>query len=82
MDLSSRKLSLKWNGDEYSVKHPSVKQHMSYVAQLQKKEGKEVEVLINFLDSLGLPKEASLEMDIAHLQQLMSALTGTDTEKK
>ena len=82
MDLSSRTLSLKWNGDEYSLKHPSVRQHMAYTEQLQKKKGKEVEVLIDFLDGLGLPKKASLEMELGHLQQVVGALTGTDGQGK
>ena len=82
MDLSSRILSLKWNGNEYNVKHPSVKQHMAYTTQLQKKKGKEVEVLIDFLDGLGLPKECSMEMELSHLQQVVGALTGTDGQGK
>ena len=82
MDLSSRTLSLKWNGDEYSLKHPSVRQHMAYTEQLQKKKGKEVEDLIDFLDGLGLPKECSMEMELGHLQQVVSALTGTDGQGK
>jgi hypothetical protein len=82
MDLSSTTLSLKWNGDEYSLKHPSVRQHMAYTEQLQKKKGKEVECLIDFLEGLGLPKQASLEMELGHLQQVVSALTGAKNQGK
>ncbi len=76
MDLSSTTLSLKWNGDEYSLKHPSVRQHMAYTEQLQKKKGKEVECLIDFLEGLGLPKKASLEMELGHLQKIVNTIAG------
>lgn len=82
MDLSSSKLSLKWNGDEYSLKHPSVRQHMLYTKDLEKSKGKEVECLIKFLEGLGLPKDVSYEMELGHLQKVVGALTGVDGQGK
>ena len=82
MDLSSSTLALKWNGDEYNLKHPSVKKHIAYTKSLQKNKGKEVECLIDFLEGLGLPKEVSYEMEFSHLQQVVGALTGVDDQGK
>lgn len=82
MDLSSTTLSLKWNGDEFKLKHPSVKQHMLYTKDLEKSKGKEVECLIKFLEGLGLPTEVSYEMELGHLQQVVGALTGADSKGK
>ena len=82
MDLASTTLALKWNGAEYSLKHPSVKQHMLYTKDLEKSKGKEVECLISFLEGLGLPKNVSYEMELGHLQKVIGALTGADAGKK
>ena len=76
MDLSSTVLSLKWNGDEYKVKYPSVKAHMLYSKTLKEKKGKEGECLIDFLESLGLPKKVSYEMELGHLKQVAETISG------
>tara|TARA_Y100000593_G_scaffold55043_1_gene102894 strand:+ start:3313 stop:3474 length:162 start_codon:yes stop_codon:yes gene_type:complete len=49
---------------------------MAYTEQLQKKKGKEVECLIDFLEGLGLPKKASLEMELGHLQKIVNTIAG------
>lgn len=69
LEIKDRILVIKYKGNTYEVRFPSVKESNEYLFNLKsKKENSEFEnVLIDFLDKLGLPKEISENMEMSDL---------------
>jgi len=75
LEFKRRELALKVYGEEYKILFPTVSQVQNYAKELNKRGEEDAgELLLEFLDKLGLPKEVSGEMESDHLQQVVNAL--------
>lgn len=74
LEFKSRELKLKFNDKEYTVKYPTVNDVVDFTEELEKKEVKEVTVIMTLLDKLGLPKKVSGLMEIGQLNALVTEL--------
>lgn len=74
LEFKKSVLQVKIEGVEYSIKFPTIKAVKSL--QEQSKEGKELESTLSFLSALGLPVEVAEELEPAHLQAIVEALSG------
>ena len=74
LEFKSRELKLKFNDKEYTVKYPTVSDVVDFTEELEKKEVKEVTVIMTLLDKLGLPKKVSGLMEIGQLNALVTEL--------
>lgn len=73
MEIKRKVLKLKFDGREFEIKFPSVKQ----LKELQKKDGEDdLEMTLRFLSELGLPKEASEQMEPDHIKEIVDHITG------
>lgn len=79
MELKKRVLNLKFNGGEFQVNFPTVKQLKE---DAKPKEGEtELDATIRFLSALGLPAEVALEMEAVHIQEIVVHLTDQKKSK-
>ena len=76
MELKRKKLNIKLDGNEHEVSFPTVKQFSEYQKELKDSEGKEIDLIVNFLDKLGLKKEISEGLEMDHMTQIIDALGG------
>lgn len=73
MEIKKRVLALKFDGNDYSVKYPSVKQLKELSV---KREGEtDLDMTFRFLSELGLPQEVAEEMESEHINEIISVLT-------
>lgn len=77
--FTKRVLELDYNGESLKVDFPSMKQLRLFVADTEKEENSETEIVktMDFLESLGIPKSLLDEMEPEHLQEILSVLLGT-----
>lgn len=72
MDFKKRVLKFKFEGADYVVPFPSNRKlHEFQKKQSKSKEEDSLELLIDFLDGLGLPSDVSWEMEPSHLTQIL-----------
>lgn len=75
LEFKKRELKLKVYGEEYLLNFPTVKQTQDYAKKLEGVSDNEATgLVINLLDSLGLPTEVTNEMEPEHLGQVISEL--------
>ncbi len=74
--LEFKKTVLKINlyGDSVEVRFPTVGEIKRF-EESEKKSEASIEVMVEFLDSLGLPKEKTNDMEIEHFTQIIEKLT-------
>ena len=79
MELKRRKLQIKLDGESYEMSFPTVKQMADYKTDLdsQDDDSQTIEVMANFFDSLGLPKEVCYSLELDHLSQISEELAGS-----
>ena len=82
IDLGSSVVyKVKLNGQEYSLKEPSVKDIIGF--QKEMKDDKEnIAHTVNFINKLGLPKDICEDLGLAKLKMLVEKITGELQEKK
>ncbi len=69
-------------GNTYSIKKPTYKEVEEYREELMKENQSNTaaEIMCNFLDKMGLPKEVFSQLEIAHVSEIMDAVL--DAKKK
>lgn len=63
-------------GSEFKVRFPNMGELSAFESEASKKNVNEIELLLNFLDTLGLPKETSKKMEPDHVRQVMELFKG------
>jgi hypothetical protein len=71
IELSVKKVTIRFEGAEYQMRHPSVKELREY----QKQQGDDIDKTIVLLDKCGLPKAVSEQLDFSSLEKIFEELT-------
>lgn len=83
LDLGSKTVyEVKYEGRVFSLREPTAKDINDYQKAGEGEAGQSVENLLDFLNSLGLPKEVGEELGMSKLQMLTEHLTKEFSEKK
>ena len=78
IDLGEKPVAnVKVGSKTYEVKLPTVRDAQWLQDELKKEEGKEVDVMLDFIDRLGLPKDVGETLTPLQLQKLSDGLIGT-----
>ncbi len=76
LDFSRRELVFKFDGEEQTVRFPSVKDLAKYQEEYAKaEEGKQGQLIIDFLVSLGLKQEVADLLEIEACTAILKELT-------
>lgn len=82
IDLGSTiSYKVKFNGKEYSLSEPSVKDVMAFQKEM-KDDTENIAHTINFMSKLGLPSEVCESLGVGKLKILVEKITGDMQEKK
>jgi uncharacterized membrane protein len=77
LNLSKKKLKVTWDGQQFDVVFPTIKLLKDYQADYAKAdEQNQTETIQKFIAKLGLPMEATDEMEPEHLSEIVQVLTG------
>jgi hypothetical protein len=76
LELNSRKLSFKFNGEDQLLKFPTVKELRDYSNEYDKAEDK-ISMISKFLVSLGLNQEVCDQLELGHLETILKELTSS-----
>lgn len=83
---ASKGFSLEWEGTEYTLRKPRVKESILFAKQFnQYSEDQIVEKMdaaIEHLDNLGLPRAVAEEMEMSHITAIQNLLNGVDSQGK
>ena len=83
---ASKGFKLEWEGTEYTLRKPKVKESVLFAKAFNKlsedKVVERMELTIDQLDKLGLPREVTEEMEMTHLKAIQNLLNGVDTAGK
>ena len=72
MEIKKKVLNIKFDGGEFKVNFPTVKQ----LKELKKEENEsDLDMTLRFLDMLGLPLSASENMEPDHIKEIVDYLT-------
>jgi hypothetical protein len=74
LELKKRELQFKLDDQVYKLKFPSVSQVREYAKKFEKEEDS-LKCIIDFLSKLGLPKEVTEDMEVNHLETIMTEIT-------
>ena len=75
MEFKRRELELNIYGEEHKLLFPTVKQVQDYANKLKEQgDEKAADLLVDFLDGLGLPKAVCEGMESEHLQMVIEKL--------
>ena len=79
MKLVKSILELEVYGEKVELRKPTFKEAQSYRDELIKlgESGDATEVMVNFLEKLGLKKEIFDSLELAHVNQIMDLVTGS-----
>tara|TARA_Y100000004_G_C8902730_1_gene407196 strand:+ start:32 stop:295 length:264 start_codon:yes stop_codon:yes gene_type:complete len=83
---ASKGFKLEWEGKEYTLRRPRVKESMLFAKAFNKLSNDKVfermELAIEQLDNLGLPRAVTEEMEMSHITAIQNLLNGVDTSGK
>lgn len=83
---ASKGFKLEWEGTEYTLRKPKVKESVLFAKAFNKLSEEKIvermELTIDQLDRLGLPREVTEEMEMTHLTAIQNLLNGVDTAGK
>lgn len=83
---ASKGFKLEWEGTEYTLRKPKVKESVLFAKAFNKLSEEKIvermELTIDQLDKLGLPREVTEEMEMTHLTAIQNLLNGVDTAGK
>ena len=83
---ASKGFKLEWEGKEYSLRRSRVKESMLFAKAFNKLSNDKVfermELAIEQLDNLGLPRAVTEEMEMSHITAIQNLLNGVDTSGK
>jgi len=74
LEFVKRELEFKFDDEVYKIKFPTVKEMSEYSKTYDEKEDK-FEVIVNFLEKLGLQRDITEQMEVNHLTTIVKALT-------
>ena len=74
LEFVKRELEFKFDDEVYKIKFPTVKEMSEYSKTYDEKEDK-FEVIVNFLEKLGLQRDITEQMEVKHLTTIVKALT-------
>jgi len=74
MELKRKVLNLKFDGQELSLKFPTVRQIKEL--SVKKENESDLDMTVRFLSELGLPEATTLDMEPSHIEEIVSVLTG------
>lgn len=75
LNLESNKLKFLFNGQEKEMKFPTVKEWGEYNKKIKAKEVDEGEMLMEFFVNMGLDRETCEQLESAHVESIVKALT-------
>lgn len=78
LELKRKKINVKLDGQSYPLTVPTLREADKYQARAKKAgdEGKELELLFDFLNERGLPKEVIESLEVDHVNLLVEHLLG------
>lgn len=83
---ASKGFKLEWEGTEYTLRKPKVKESVLFAKAFNDLTEDQIvermELTIEQLDNLGLPREVTEEMEMDHLTAIQKLLNGVDTTGK
>lgn len=74
LELASKELKIKFNGDIISLSYPKVGDVMELNARLKNSED-EMGLLLDFLAGLGLKESTSRMLEVDHVEAIIQELT-------
>lgn len=77
----STEIEVMWASVVYKLREPSAKEMNLYQKKIKADEGQSLDVLIEFVASLGLPKEVAESLPAGKLNVLIEALVEEMTKK-
>lgn len=76
LSFKKRNLELEFNDSSHSISFPNVGQVNQFLKDSKDKEDT-IEITIDFLETLGLPKSVSFELEPQQLNEVVSVLCGS-----
>lgn len=73
MEITRSKLKLKLYGEDYEMSFPTISKWREYQNKITKGDVDEITAAIGFLCDLGLPKDVCEDVELEHLNQIISA---------
>lgn len=81
IDLGSEiQINVKYGGKEYSMREPTVAEIEKFRTKEEEKAG--ADALLDFLDTLGMPKDVVSQMGMSKAKKLVDDLMDLVTKKK
>ena len=77
LEFSTKKLQIKFNETLYEIGYPTVADLKDYTEKLDEKKETEIQLVLDLLDNLGLPKKVSGKMEMDHLNVIIEELIQT-----
>jgi hypothetical protein len=74
-------IEVKWAGAVYKLREPSAKEMNSYQKRIKADESQGLDVLIEFVSSLGFPREICETLPAGKLNRLVESLVEEITKK-
>lgn len=75
LDLGEkRKLDVKFEGKIYELTYPSVQMGLEYDEKYKKQEKSDTEIMIEFVEELGLPREVAIQLEDFQFVKLVQEL--------
>lgn len=81
IELKRKSFEFKLDGKTYNVRSPKVKEVEKLQKESKEKGDEDLSVAINFLDSLGMPKDVCYGMEAEHLQIVIETVSGASEKK-
>ena len=77
IEFQRKVFEFKLDGNVYKVKNPSVKDVQAFQKESEKvSEGDSIEMTVEFLAGLGLPKDVAYGMEADHLTTVVNHISG------
>ncbi len=80
LELERKQFEVKIDGQVYNLKMPTYKQSVAYKKQVTENASDEVksaELLLSYLNDLGLPLAVGETLEVEHLGQLLEFILGS-----
>ncbi len=67
-------------GEKITLRRPNYKEAQAYRDSLKKigEESDATDLVMEFLETLGMPKEVFLRLELAHVNQIMEVIAGVE----
>lgn len=75
LELNNNVLKLKFNGEVFEIKHPTIKQFEIFSKKLIVGDKSEVEIIKEFLIDLGLNSSVVEDFELTHLNAIIEEFT-------